>query len=107
ARIVYHEGFMPRFSCPNCNKVLKTSTPIAAGKKVKCPGCSQVFPFPAIEDETAIQADKPVLSERKTASSLEGRPKRRSAQADDEDVTERSSSRKARARVDDLDEEDD
>lgn len=37
-----------QFSCPECDKVLKSANPIAPGKKVKCPSCGTVFaPAPA------------------------------------------------------------
>jgi hypothetical protein len=50
---------MPRFACPKCTKVLKTSAPVPAGKKVKCPGCANVFAVPVVGDDTGVQADKP------------------------------------------------
>ena len=39
------------FSCPECDKVLKSAKPIPAGKKIKCPTCAAVFPMPAQDDE--------------------------------------------------------
>ena len=40
---------MPRFACPNCQKALKTSAMVPAGKKIKCPGCSHVFLLPRVK----------------------------------------------------------
>lgn len=37
-----------QFSCPECDKVLKSANPIAPGKKVKCPSCGTVF-APAVK----------------------------------------------------------
>jgi hypothetical protein len=34
------------FSCPECNAVLRTGSPIAAGKKIRCPTCNAVFVMP-------------------------------------------------------------
>ena len=34
---------MPSITCTNCGAVLKTQTAIPAGKKVKCPKCTQPF----------------------------------------------------------------
>ena len=30
------------FACPKCGKVLKSPTPIPAGKKIKCPTCAAI-----------------------------------------------------------------
>ncbi len=49
---------MPNFSCPNCQKVLKSSNPIAPGKKIRCPKCTKIFVMPE-SDEEAITATKP------------------------------------------------
>lgn len=35
---------MPIYNCPECGKKLKTSQPVPAGKKLKCPECETVFP---------------------------------------------------------------
>ncbi len=55
---------MPSFACPKCKKVLKTLNPLPAGKNIKCPACSQVFPAPAAAtaQPTAVQANKPVAA---------------------------------------------
>jgi hypothetical protein len=86
---------MPRFSCPNCQKALKTSAAIPAGKKIKCPGCSHVFPLPS-EEAMAISAEQPTSRSPRPASSSE-RPllKRRSEVADDK-ADQRRSARKSR-----------
>jgi phage FluMu protein Com len=91
---------MPNFTCPNCKKVLKTATAIAAGKKVKCPACSQIFLMPAVEDKTAIQANKPSPPPRvpAPASASDGGAKRRRPDLDDDDEAPRLTSRKAKMR---------
>ncbi len=49
------------FTCPNCAKVLRSSSRPPAGKKIKCPACGEAF-FPELDDDdeevaaTAIQS---------------------------------------------------
>jgi hypothetical protein len=96
---------MPSFACPKCKKVLKSSAPIAPGKKVKCPGCANVF-APQTEDEkTAIQAGKPAAPPRKASPPPDDRPRSR-PDLDDDDDAPRQTARKARARMDDDEDED-
>jgi hypothetical protein len=90
---------MPSFSCPNCQKVLKSSNPIAPGKKIKCPSCTKIFVMPEADEETtAISAKKPSLPPRKPvpAESAALAKKRRPVPDDDEEAAEQTS-RKAKA----------
>src|SRR5262245_33484145 len=32
-------------SCPECNKVLKSSKPFPVGKKIRCPHCGEAIPI--------------------------------------------------------------
>jgi hypothetical protein len=80
------------FACPECGKVLQSSKPIPAGKKIKCPTCAAVFPMPEKEDE-------------ELAASVSTKPRRPAAAApalDDEDERPR---RKAGRSTDDEDDE--
>ncbi|MCI0380390.1 MAG: hypothetical protein L0215_22625 [Gemmataceae bacterium] len=93
---------MPTFSCPKCNKVLRTSGPIPAGKMVKCPGCAATFAPQVEEDErvaTGIQ-NRPTVNmpARKAAAPLGRR--------DEDDDEDRPVRKKAAARYEDDDEED-
>lgn len=54
-------------SCPECDKKLKVKDD-AAGKKIRCPGCSTVFPVPAKsndDDDFLMGLDDAVKSKRK------------------------------------------
>ena len=42
---------MASIKCTNCGAILKTQNPIAPGKKVKCPKCSEAFVVQADEEE--------------------------------------------------------
>jgi flagellar basal body-associated protein FliL/DNA-directed RNA polymerase subunit RPC12/RpoP len=42
------------FVCPKCEATLRTAKPLAPGKRVKCPHCSEVVTVP--EKETAVRA---------------------------------------------------
>jgi hypothetical protein len=46
------------FNCPTCNVTLKSSNPVPAGKKMKCPKCAAFFPMPA-SDSAAISSGPP------------------------------------------------
>jgi len=96
---------MPTFSCPQCNKTLKTANPIPAGKKVKCPGCSHIFRMGAA-DETAVKAHKPVAPVRKPAAPMEG-PRFGRQRPDPEDDKEVKRKMKARADEDTINDEGD
>jgi DNA-directed RNA polymerase subunit M/transcription elongation factor TFIIS len=55
---------MPSYQCPECDSVLKRSTPIPDGKKIKCPQCEAVFKAKALpEDEK--KAPPPVAAAKK------------------------------------------
>src|SRR5262245_26952724 len=48
---------MPRFSCPICQKSLKLLEEVRAGKKIRCPGCGEIFRYQSEEaDELAVAA---------------------------------------------------
>lgn len=47
-----------QFSCPECGKVLKSSNPIAPGKKVKCPSCAAIF-APAVKPAAPVKKTPP------------------------------------------------
>ncbi len=82
---------MSSFACPNCNKVLKTSAPMPAGKSVKCPGCGQVFSVPETLDETKGKAVPSSLAGSPRANS--GGSRRAASSADEDDDERRSRSR--------------
>src|SRR5262245_32684963 len=52
------------FACPECRAVLKTATPVPAGKKVKCPKCSKIFTTPGEESAPA----SPIQERKKVAA---------------------------------------
>src|SRR4051794_6353751 len=85
-----------QMTCPHCDKVLKSSAPLPAGKKVKCPGCGEGFVTRDEPEATAIQAKAGVNGSRR-AVTADDRPGARKT-VDDVD-------RPRRPRVDD--EEDD
>ncbi len=59
------------FSCPECDKQLKSSNPIAAGKKVRCPRCQTVFAIPGQaggnRPATPLKKGTPPVASRKAA----------------------------------------
>jgi hypothetical protein len=62
-----------KFSCPECQAVLKSASPIPAGKKLKCPKCGAFFPYSdpaevAEYDDFAERDDEPEEEEREEAS---------------------------------------
>ena len=54
---------MASITCTNCGAVLKTQNPIAPGKKVKCPKCSEAFVVQAEEPEPEIPKKKKPVPE--------------------------------------------
>ena len=49
-------------TCPSCNATLRPKTPVAAGTRIKCPKCTNVFAVPDEEDEapvTPVRRPKP------------------------------------------------
>jgi hypothetical protein len=52
---------MPKYQCPECEAILKRDTPIAAGKKIKCPKCELIFaakPMRETEDVKSREAEE-------------------------------------------------
>jgi hypothetical protein len=45
--------------CPSCKKGLRTSAPVAAGKKIKCPACATLFAASGDGAAAAVQAKAP------------------------------------------------
>lgn len=98
------------FTCPNCSKVLRASARPPAGKKVKCPACSEPF-VPELDDEeaaTKIQ-DKPRVKAKPAPSRLDDdeddeKPRNKKSRADEDDDDR---PRKKRSRDDDEEDEDD
>ena len=89
------------FSCPKCDKVLRTGNRPAEGKKIKCPACGKPF-VPELDDDddegSRIQT-KPSLKAKqkaKTNVSKTGVKKRRADEEDDDD--ERPSAKKKAAK---------
>src|SRR5258708_3625973 len=77
------------FTCPNCAKVLRSSTRPPKGKKVKCPACGEAFK-PELDDEdgdaTAIQSKPSVKSKapaRDEDDEEDTRPRSKKRRADD------------------------
>jgi predicted RNA-binding Zn-ribbon protein involved in translation (DUF1610 family) len=54
---------LTKFTCPNCQQVLRSSRPIEAGRQVNCPKCGKLFTMPAeVPVETfAIKQSDPAL----------------------------------------------
>src|SRR5262245_38600085 len=101
---------MPSFACPKCKKVLKTSTPIPAGKKVKCPACANLFVMPEVKEQTAVQANKPVAPPKPAPMAAAAERTKPGRPGVDDEEAPRKSSRKAKAREEEDtadDEEDD
>jgi len=89
------------FTCPHCDKLLRTSSRPAAGKKIKCPACGDAF-VPTFEDEeegAAIQEKpKPKTPVKASSTSVSEKKPRR-------DEVEHSQ-KKAKRTVDDQDDDD-
>src|SRR5262245_33832818 len=73
-----------QFTCPDCRKVLRTASPPAPGKRVRCPGCGSIF-SPHTEEP------RPAAAIRQAAPEY-GAPARRRAEADGEPSPRRASS---------------
>lgn len=97
---------MTAFACPACNKVLKSSNPLPAGKKVKCPGCGNIFTVPG-EEEAAIQARSPVplpragRKTRRDEDSGDDPPRQRKSRRDEDDERPRNKQRRREEDEDD------
>jgi serine/threonine protein kinase len=61
-----------RFPCPHCARELKCK-PELAGKKVKCPGCGQAAPVPALAPAATEPESPGEISEQKTLLQVKGR----------------------------------
>lgn len=114
---------MISLTCPTCQKVLKSSVVIPAGKKVKCPGCQSLFVVPDTGIQSAAPAPRPVIPQPVIPQPLPVLPKSaplgskgkdpyeaKTVQLkplrsldDDEDDAERPRSRRSRANDDDDD----
>lgn len=95
------------FSCPECNKVLKSATPLPEGKKIKCPQCESVF---AVSGSNGAASNGSTNGKKeKSTSAIRSKhdtpmpPSRRSKRDDDEDDEEVRRPAKRRAAVDDDD----
>jgi hypothetical protein len=101
------------FACPKCGKVLKSPTPIPAGKKIKCPTCAAVFLMPEQDEDemAAAVSDKPrrpssAAPVRKDEDDDDDLPPRRARQAaDDDDEDEPRPRRRSRAEEEDDDDD--
>src|SRR5262245_1235605 len=49
------------FICPECHRVLRTATPVAAGNKIRCPACNTIF-APAVVDLRPVSPIRPLES---------------------------------------------
>lgn len=83
------------FVCPKCEATLRTAKPLAPGKRVKCPHCSEVVTVP--EKEMAVRA----AGKAAPAPAAPPKEKSKRPRADDEE-----DERPARKRARDDDEED-
>ncbi len=91
------------FSCPKCDKVLRTSSRPAEDKKIKCPACGKPF-VPELDDEdddegTRIQ-EKPTLKAKPKvkANASKASGKKRRVDDDDDDEDERPALKKKPAK---------
>ena len=72
--------------CPECQKVLKTSTALTPGKKIRCPKCQAVFPVPE-EDERPKSAIR-------SKNGANGSARKRPVDDDDEGIEDRQRGRR-------------
>src|SRR5215831_14399674 len=49
------------FICPECHRVLRTATPVAAGNKIRCPACNTIF-APTVVDLPPASPIRPLES---------------------------------------------
>jgi hypothetical protein len=96
-----------RFTCPKCDKVLRTSTRPAQGKKIKCPACGYAF-LPELdhEDEATGIQDRPSITTKGKSSSKNraddddsDTPAKRPRRDDDADEDDRRPKKKAKQKV--------
>jgi hypothetical protein len=79
---------MPEFkiNCPDCGATLKSSNPMPAGKKVKCPKCGKGFEVRAEDDEENPRPKKPAGKASPAAKKPPPPASAPAAPKDDEDV---------------------
>ncbi len=65
------------FSCPECNHQLKVTKTIPAGKKMRCPRCSAIFPMPATEKSAPTGIKKESYDPARQPAAAEPRSPRR------------------------------
>jgi len=65
---------MSTLSCPHCRKTLKTKAEIPAGKKVKCPACSEIFQASAAAPARVRAAEAVTSGPAKDRSAPRKRP---------------------------------
>src|SRR5262245_54966346 len=92
------------FSCPECEKSLRSANPIAPGKKVKCPGCGVLFS--PHTDEDIEKEDRPKRRPRDEEGE-EDRPRRRRSRDEEQDEEGDAPARSRRSRLDDYEDEED
>jgi hypothetical protein len=69
-----------KLTCPECGKVLKPARPVEPGKKVRCPGCDEVFIAPD-EDEDDDQPMRDSRKPTKAAKATREAPSKKKAAA--------------------------
>src|SRR5262249_61399285 len=80
------------FICPECQRVLRTASPVAAGKKIRCPACNTIF---APQEDTRPaspirKAEEMAYPAKRPAADLEPAPRRRPADDYEDDYPRRS-----------------
>lgn len=58
---------LSKLVCPECDKVLRPTNPVAPGKKVRCPKCETVFVARAEEEDEDEEDDRPARKPAKKA----------------------------------------
>jgi hypothetical protein len=97
------------FTCPNCAKVLRTAKRLAPGKKIKCPGCEEIF-APEFEDDDvkeSVETEPPRSKAKRDEQDANQKPRRPAPKPDDEVEDEKPQRKKARAVDEDDDTDDD
>lgn len=101
------------FTCPNCAKILRLAQRPAPGKKIRCPGCKDVFvPELDAEEDEAIEEDRPkakvnAAPDDDSDEEDEAPPRKKVRTRDDDDDDDRPRRKKARDDDDDVDDDDD
>lgn len=93
-----------RVTCPECEKVLQFREMPAAGKKVKCSGCSHIFVPPR---EEAIKPAGKVKALAKTSEVREDIPKKKDRASEEDEARENGASKKKKKKRRDEDENED